>query len=696
MLINDGISRLTHFSYHPEMSPHVGHNGILFVGECTHFKDDFFADKSDAFMNWYNEPLPNHFEGLSDSEWRLSIAYYGIRQTIMRNYDKYAKPEPPIPFDEISKFLSEIIDKSYDKYINYSHMYSRITVGGMEDMLKIYKYHASIILRDALKAGSRERWRDCSYSVYYQRPNLTSGGFQEIMSDEDKFAFEIFQQTIDYVSPYLIMVLSAKASESIKSQAGGNLPDNIHFFDSEFPSIWSDDKRKEFANAVDDIVYHWSQDFKREWLELSGTEDEYFISVIDEALLSKSSKYDARPLEALDDIIQTNAKFLSKLNPYSIKNSQFIKRDDFDIQTSNSFLKHHSYDYQSNEDDFYDPFKHINNPTPWFNAYPIHIDSDETFPLFLAICQSRENFETVLDKMLEQCKKIAAKFPNNMLIKRNVVLLTTVWDEYIFYNYKSKFKYYERNHFIHFICACINEYEINIKYASNEKRERDIVSYEETLTNVKAKFWYHFEDLMRTFKLGTYTQEQFKPSRHKQRILIRKLENKYVDFFFNEYQSDKDELNINVLIGSKNNAIIKKLISYWKNNDSKMHELESQYKGCTFVRVLQLSSNDKTYYFDLEHFDNLKDCLKITKAKKVANLNKNESRDYLLQQGVNEKDWRIAQFMSGKYDSWSISECLKIELPPIDMNPFCGKDRKTADENLKNLLKKQIDTIKNI
>ena len=90
MLINDGISRIPHFTYHPEMLPHIGHNGILFVGECSHFKDDFFADKSDAFINWYNQPLPKSFDGLSDSQWRLYISNYGIRQTIMRNYDKYA------------------------------------------------------------------------------------------------------------------------------------------------------------------------------------------------------------------------------------------------------------------------------------------------------------------------------------------------------------------------------------------------------------------------------------------------------------------------------------------------------------------------------------------------------------------------------------------------------------------------------
>ena len=177
--------------------------------------------------------------------------------------------------------------------------------------------------------------------------------------------------------------------------------------------------------------------------------------------------------------------------------------------------------------------------------------------------------------------------------------------------------------------------------------------------------------------------------------MIRKLENKYVDFFFNEYQSDKNELNISVLLGSKDDSIIKKLISYWKNNDSKIHELKSQYKSCKFVRVLQLSSKDKIYHFDLEHFDDLKDYLETAKAKKVTNLTKNESRDYLMQQGVDEKDWKITQFMSGKADVWNISECLKIELPPLDMKSFCDKDITSADENLKNLLKQQIDIVKN-
>ncbi len=67
-----------------------------------------------------------------------------------------------------------------------------------------------------------------------------------------------------------------------------------------------------------------------------------------------------------------------------------------------------------------------------------------------------------------------------------------------------------------------------------------------------------------------------------------------------------------------------------------------------------------------------------------------------MQQGIDKNNWRIAQFMSGNSDSWNISECLKIELPPIDMNPFCDEDRRTADENLKSILEQQIDVVRNI
>ena len=99
MLIKNELSRLPHFVHHPEMLPFSGSNGVLIVSECTNFKGDFFADKSDAFMDWYENYTPKHFEGLTDKEWRLTNAQCSIQQIIMRNYDKHANPDPPIPFE---------------------------------------------------------------------------------------------------------------------------------------------------------------------------------------------------------------------------------------------------------------------------------------------------------------------------------------------------------------------------------------------------------------------------------------------------------------------------------------------------------------------------------------------------------------------------------------------------------------------
>ena len=58
---------------HPEMKPFVGYNGILVVDECTNLPGELFADKVDKFMNWYDEPTPNKFEGITKEEWRSAL-----------------------------------------------------------------------------------------------------------------------------------------------------------------------------------------------------------------------------------------------------------------------------------------------------------------------------------------------------------------------------------------------------------------------------------------------------------------------------------------------------------------------------------------------------------------------------------------------------------------------------------------------
>lgn len=56
------------------------------------FRIIFFADKADAFKNWYIEPTPKFIEGISEQDWRMTKVHFDIRQTVHRNHDKYAKP----------------------------------------------------------------------------------------------------------------------------------------------------------------------------------------------------------------------------------------------------------------------------------------------------------------------------------------------------------------------------------------------------------------------------------------------------------------------------------------------------------------------------------------------------------------------------------------------------------------------------
>ena len=193
-----------------------------------------------------------------------------------------------------------------------------------------------------------------------------------------------------------------------------------------------------------------------------------FPLLLMKALMSRMRREPLKPLDRLDNIIETKAKSLIKLNPFNIKKS---------------------------------------SKKTWFNSYPINIDTDEVFPLFLAICRDDDDLNTVISITLEQCQKIVEKYPANMLVKCNIVLLTDKWDAEIFNNFKSRFQECEINNYIYFIFAHITESEIDVKYISNAEPERDNLTYEDSLTYVKAKFWYHFERLIRTFKLGSYTQE---------------------------------------------------------------------------------------------------------------------------------------------------------------------------------------------
>ena len=91
MLVKNDFEGIAHFMNHPEMLPYVG-GEVLFVDECTHLPDNFFVDKANTFKNWYTEPTPKVIEGVSEQDWRMAKVHFDIRQTVHRNYDKYAKP----------------------------------------------------------------------------------------------------------------------------------------------------------------------------------------------------------------------------------------------------------------------------------------------------------------------------------------------------------------------------------------------------------------------------------------------------------------------------------------------------------------------------------------------------------------------------------------------------------------------------
>ena len=395
MLVKNGFEGISHFMNHPEMLPYVGYaRDVLYVGECVSLPE-VFVDKSDLFQNWYEEPTPKILDGFSEQEWRMAKVYFDLRQIISRHYDKYANPEPPRLLEEVAELYSRIADSKFKRYLNERHMYDTAPC----DMGHMEICYARKALDYDLEQDARERFLHCSYHTYFQRPNLSVGEFQEIMPNEDKKAFEIFLQVLKVIEPRLVIVLSAKVSDSIKQFSGGKLPCKILLFNSTSPADWKKDELKKFKSEVGAIFTEKAKNHLRNWIRVTGAVDDYFTTAIDEVLIGRQFR-NRNSLESLDKLIATNAAELITKNPDGKKSA-------------------------------------------WFNCYPLNIGEEKIFPLFLAICRGEEKLETTFEKMLEQAQKIIKKYPASKLVKRNVILLTDKWDKDLFQNYQSKFLKYE-------------------------------------------------------------------------------------------------------------------------------------------------------------------------------------------------------------------------------------------------------------
>lgn len=410
MLPKNGFEGIAHFMNHPEMLPYVG-GAVLFVGECVHLPNDDFADKAESFKHWYEEPTPKFIEGISEQDWRMAKVYFDVRLTVARNYDKYADLRAPRLLNEVVELYSEVADKTFKRYLNEDRMYN----GYEFDMGHMDLCHARGGLNYDVEQNSRERFLHCSYCTYFQRPNLTAGKFKEIIPDEDKYSFEIFFKILEVLKPRLVIVLSAKASESIKRRAVAKLPCKTLLLNSAAPSDWTKDDLKKFKSEVRAIFKEHVQFHLQNWLRATGPEDLYFTSAIDELLLGTQFR-NRKSLEGLDKLIATNAQELISKNPAG------------------------------------------KSKKAWFNCYPLNIGTDKIFPLFLAICRGDEKLENVFDEIFEQADKISAAYPKGKLVKRNIVLLTDKWDNQIFDNYRRRLLKYEG--LIHFVFGLIKETQI--------------------------------------------------------------------------------------------------------------------------------------------------------------------------------------------------------------------------------------------
>lgn len=266
MLIKNGFEGIKHFTNHPEMLPHVGGERNLFVGKCVHLPEKIFENQAEKFLNWYDEPTAKNFEGLSDKDWRAAKVYFDVRLMICRNYDKYAEPKNQRLFYEISELYNKIVDETFKKYLDFEKMYR----GVYYDMSYMHRIYAINELTYDLEQDAKERWKNCSFCTYFQRPNLTAGNFQEIMPCEDEKAFEIFRQVLEVIEPKRIFILSQKASDSIKKFFGDKVPKNIHLFDSEFPSQWTEKSYKEFVTAVEGFATARAKYHLRTWTRVTG------------------------------------------------------------------------------------------------------------------------------------------------------------------------------------------------------------------------------------------------------------------------------------------------------------------------------------------------------------------------------------------------------------------------------------------
>ena len=288
-----------------------------------------------------------------------------------------------------------------------------------------------------------------------------------------------------------------------------------------------------------------------------------------------------------------------------------------------------------NRNDMYHKFRDVKASLD-INTYPNGFMS-EIKPMFVIAHQRDDKLDDTFQKIEEQCELIAKKYPLIPGIQKNVVFLTELpsgYFEQIVDMYETRLRKYEQNDiYFAFRSGTTNI----IKWHKKLLAQR---CYESS--HIKHKFWPKFEDFMNRYAYKNFLKYQlksFSTGRHKPRIVQRCLELPCagVDFLIEESED-------------KSNAIVISMIFESDDIESIKNPVEQHFKGCERVKIWKLISNNVKCYF-------------------------NENDDWI-------------KYIN-KASDWSITECLKVKLPTIDMID-------EPAESLKNIFDEQLKFIQNI
>lgn len=181
---DDDLSKIEHYKKHPEMMPYIGKHyneaRILLVGE-SHYVNNIQYD----IDYWYNSGVSNELKAYEN--------WFTTRHVV-------------------GNFMKRIRSRAHGMFGNPAKEIIRASQKNISDS---------------------EAFAVCAFMNYFQRPESSKGGSistnEKSNNNDNKFAYETFQQVYEIIKPKIIIFLSKKAYWSYIKNADmvGNVIPNI-------------------------------------------------------------------------------------------------------------------------------------------------------------------------------------------------------------------------------------------------------------------------------------------------------------------------------------------------------------------------------------------------------------------------------------------------------------------------------------